>query len=242
VVLNARAAVVLLAALAAAAGTARLGLWQLDRAAQKNAVHQAQLNQRALPPLPVAGLARAAAAVPAQVHRQVVLQGRWLAPHTVYLDNRQMNGHAGLYAVTPLQLDDGSAVLVQRGWLPRDMLERTRIALPPLPEGPVQVQGLVAAAVPRLYEFDAAASGSILQNLDLTAFARETGLPLRPLVVVQEDGLAPPADGLLRQWPAPAADVHKNYGYAFQWFALCALIIGLYVWFQLLHPRRAQRP
>jgi len=133
-------------------------------------------------------------------------------------------------------------VLVQRGWLPRDMLDRTRVALPPLPEGPVQVQGLIAAAVPWLYEFDAAASGSIRQNLDLTAFARETGLPLRPLVVVQEDGLAPPADGLLRQWPAPAADVHKNYGYAFQWFALCALIIGLYVWFQLLHPRRAQRP
>jgi surfeit locus 1 family protein len=241
-VLIARGAMLLLAALAACAGTARLGLWQLDRAAQKNAVHQAQLRQRALPSLTAAELARTAAAVPAQVHRRVVLQGRWLVQHTVYLDNRQMAGRTGLYATTPLRLDDGSAVLVLRGWLPRDPLDRTRIELPPLQGGPVQVQALVASGVPRLYEFDAAASGSIRQNLDLAAFARETDLPLRPLVLVQEDGPAPPADGLLRQWPAPAADVHKNYGYAFQWFALCALIIGLYVWFQIIRPRRAQRP
>ena len=41
---------------------------------------------------------------------------------------------------------------------------------------------------------------------------------------------------------APAADVHKHYGYAFQWFALCALIVGLYVWFQLIRPRRRAAP
>jgi surfeit locus 1 family protein len=33
--------------------------------------------------------------------------------------------------------------------------------------------------------------------------------------------------------------VQKHYGYAFQWFALSALIIGLYAWFQLPRPRRA---
>jgi surfeit locus 1 family protein len=59
-------------------------------------------------------------------------------------------------------------------------------------------------------------------------------------VVVQEDGANPPADGLLRQWPPPAADVHKHYGYAFQWFALSALVLVLYVWFQILRPRTAR--
>ena len=38
-----------------------------------------------------------------------------------------------------------------------------------------------------------------------------------------------------------AAGVHKHYGYAFQWFALSALILGLYVWFQLIRPRRARQ-
>ena len=239
--LKLRNAIVLLAAIAAAALTARLGVWQLDRAAQKTALQQAMQQQRALPPLPQAQLAREAAELPAQVHRSVRLQGRWLALHTVYLDNRQMNGRPGFYAVTPLQLDDGSAVLVQRGWVPRDLLDRTRVAAPPPPEGLVQMLGRIAPGPARLYEFDAAASGPIRQNLDLVAFARETGLALRPLAVVQEDDAASattPSDGLLRQWPQPATGVEKHHGYAFQWFALCALIIGLYVWFQLIRPAR----
>jgi cytochrome oxidase assembly protein ShyY1 len=49
---------------------------------------------------------------------------------------------------------------------------------------------------------------------------------------------APNPDRLLRDWPFPAADVHKHYGYAFQWLALSALTIALYAWFQILSPRR----
>lgn len=239
--MNLRRAVVLVAALGMAALTARLGLWQLDRAAQKTALHQAQLQQRALPPLGLHELPGDAQTVSAQRHRQVRLQGVWLASHSVALENRQMNGRPGFFVLTPLRLDDGSAVLVERGWAPRDLLDRTRVPAPPPPAGRVQVQGRIAPGPGRLYDFDGAASGAIRQNLELSSYARETGLPLRPFSVVQEDGEVAPADGLLRQWPLPAADVHKHHGYAFQWFALSALIIGLYVWFQLIRPRRAGR-
>jgi surfeit locus 1 family protein len=172
------------------------------------------------------------------LHRTVTLRGRWMPEHTVYLDNRQMNDRPGFYALTPLMLDDGSAVLVQRGWLPRDPADRTHITAPPPPAGRVQVQGRIALDSPRLFEFDAAASGPIRQNLHVASYAQETALPLRPLIIVQEDGQSAPADGLLRQWPVPAADVSKHYGYAFQWFAMSALIMGLYVWFQLIRPSR----
>lgn len=233
--------VVLLAALAATLLTARLGVWQLDRAAQKNQV-QATLDARlALPALLPAELAHDAQAAAAQHHRAVRLEGRWLAERTVYLENRQMNGRPGFFAVTPLRLDDGSAVLVQRGWLPRDPMDRTRIVAAPPAPGRVVILGRIAPAPGRLYEFEAVASGPIRQNLDVDGYARETGLLLRPLTVVQEDGQPPPGDGLQRQWPRPAADVHKHYGYAFQWFALSALILGLYVWFQLIRPRRARQ-
>ena len=60
------------------------------------------------------------------------------------------------------------------------------------------------------------------------------------LVVTPAGDSAQVGDLLQRQWPAPAADVSKNQGYALQWFALCALITGLYVWFQLLRPRFAR--
>ena len=230
----------LLAAVAVAALTARLGWWQLDRAAQKIQLQQALDERQALPPLQGDALARSRAEVPAQQHRRALLQGRWLNERSVYLENRPMAGRTGFYLITPLLLDDGTAVLVQRGFMPRDLMDRTRVAAPPAAasSASVPVQGRIAPALARLYEFEATASGAIRQNLDLDAFARETRLPLRPWVLIQEDGPASPPDGLLRQWPAPNTGVDKHHGYAFQWFALSALTLVLYAWFQFIRPRR----
>lgn len=231
-------AVVLLAALATIALTARLGFWQLDRARQKLELQQARDGALAQPPLTAAELARDAAAAPSQVHRRVALSGRWLEHANVYLDNRTMNARTGFFVVTPLQLDDGRVVAVQRGWLPRDPVDRTRLAPHRTDAGPIALSGRMAAAPSRLFELGAAASGPIRQNLDLAGYAAELRRPLVPLVVVQEDDPARPADdGLLRQWPQPASDVHKHHGYAFQWFGLSALVLVLYVWFQVIRPR-----
>ncbi len=231
--------IVFVAALALCALTARLGVWQLDRAAQKTAAQQALDGQRQKPTLSQAELGQTAEQLAQQVHRSVALQGRWLAEHTVYLDNRPMSGRTGFFALTPLLLNDGSAVLVQRGWFPRDLLDRTRIAARAVPAGEQQVVGRIALSPSRLFEFDKAATGTIRQNLNVSQFKEETRLPLRPLTVVQE---AVPGssidDGLLRQWAQPALGVDKHHGYAAQWFALSALTAGLWLWFQVLKPRR----
>jgi surfeit locus 1 family protein len=237
--MNARRLLVLLAALASVVLTARLGLWQLDRAEQKTALQAALDTRRALLPLPATELAQDEAQAALQHHRATTLQGRWLDEHTLYLDNRQMRGRPGFFVLTPLLLEDGSAVVVQRGWLPRDQLDRTRVQAPPLPAARLSpVAGRIAPGPGRLYEFEAAASGVIRQNLDLTDFAQQTGLRLRPFTLVQEEASPPLADGLLRDWPQPATGLAKHHGYAFQWFALSTLILGLYVWFQLIRPRR----
>ena len=233
-----RSFIVLLAALAGALATARLGVWQLDRAAQKTALHEALLARAALPRLETTQLARSADEAAAQQHRRVALEGRWLAERSVYLDNRQMNGRPGFFLVTPLQIAPGDVVLVLRGWLPRHAQDRERLAPVDTPGGTVRIEGRIAPELPRLYEFESAASGLIRQNLDVAAYARETGLALRPMVVVQLDAGAPPDDGLRRQWTPATLDVSKHHGYALQWFALSALITGLYVWFQLIRPRR----
>ncbi len=232
--------VVLVAAVLAAALTARLGVWQLDRGAQKQALQRAIDERGTLPPLGLRELAATPDAAEAQHFRQVHLQGRWLSAHTVFLDNRQMNGHPGFFVVTPLLLGPGDAVLVQRGWAPRDFVDRTHLPVVPTPEGVVSIAARIAPPPSRLFDFGGSETGPIRQNLDMAAFAREAGVPLRPLSLLQLDP-AEPADGLQRQWPAPAVDVAKHHGYAFQWFALCALITGLYVWFQLIRPRLAAR-
>ena len=165
------------------------------------------------------------------------LRGRWVPGRDVFLENRQMQGRVGFYLVTPLQLEGRPAVLVQRGWVPRDQRDRTLLPAIATPVEPVEVDGRIAPPPARLYEFSAAASGAIRQNLDLGPYAAESGLRLAPLSVQQADTAATAGDGLLRDWPRPAVDVQRNYGYAFQWFAMAVLMAGLYVWFQLVRPR-----
>jgi len=230
-----RRMVVPLAALVAAAGTARLGVWQLDRAAQKTALFQAHQAQAALPPLAQSALPSDAPLPSQLLFRRVRLAGQWLAERTVYLDNRQMNGRPGFFVITPLLIANDDAVLVQRGWLPRDPAVRTHIVPPPTPQGRVEVEGSIVPGAARLFEFDSAASGPIRQNLDIDRYARETGLHLRPLLVLQAGGDT--AEGLRREWLPAVLDVSMHYGYALQWFSLSALVTGLYVWFQLIRPR-----
>lgn len=235
-----------LATLGAAAGiavTASLGNWQLGRAAQKNALHDAVVRQGALPPLDNAALASAAQPA-ALVSRQIVLRGTWEAGSQVFLDNRQMNGKPGFFVVAPLRLaESGKAVLVQRGWVQRNFTDRAQ--LPPVqpPPGIVEVRGRVVPPPSHLFELAAPGEGKgtspIRQNLDLAAFAAETKLPLMADVSVLQTG--PAGEGLLREWHEPSSGVAKHYGYAFQWFGLAVLIAILYAWFQLIVPRRQAR-
>lgn len=218
-------------ALLACAGTARLGFWQLDRAQQKLDLQAAADAALALPPLGASELPLAQAP-----HRRVRLRGHWLSAHTVWLDNRPMEGRAGFYVVTPLRLaETGRVLLVQRGWAPRDPYDRQRLPTLRTPSDEVGVEGQLVDGPSRLYDLGSAGSGAIRQNLDIAAFGREAGIELLPYTVVQTDPATD--DGLFRHWPAPDVGLHKHYGYAFQWFALCALIACLYVWFQLLRPR-----
>lgn len=221
------------AAAVGVAVTASLGLWQLSRAAGKQALQASMDAQRALPPLQGSALNNES-----PLQRPVVVRGTWLGAHTVYLDNRQMNGKPGFFVLTPLQLDGSPAVLVvQRGWAPRNFSDR--LALPPVqtPPGVVTVEGRIAPAPARLLDFDAPPGGAIRQNLDLARFAEELGRPVLAVTVVQTGEAS---EGLLRQWAQPASGAEKHYGYAFQWFGLAGLIAFLYVWFQIVRRFRSK--
>ena len=251
-------------ALLSFAAMVSLGRWQLSRAAQKEALQAEIEAQQNLPPVD----AQAFLALPdatSAMHRPVRLRGLWLAPHTVYLDNRQMHGVPGFYVLTPFALEGTErTVLIQRGWIQRNFTDRAKLEPIETPSGLVEVTARIApppahlldlgkdegAAAPAPAASAAAAattaatpesvgSSRIRQNLALEAFRAETGLPLRTDVSLQQTG--PASEGLQRDWPAPALGVEKHYGYAFQWFGLAALVVLLYVWFQLIAPFRRAR-
>ena len=127
------------------------------------------------------------------------------------------------------------AVMVQRGWLARNYQDRTALPKIDTPADAVQLTGRIATRAGKLLDLGAGEGGQIRQNLDLNAYALEIGEKLLPLVVLQTGS---DSDGMKRQWPAVDTGADKHHGYAFQWFGLSALWVILYVWFQLIVPRK----
>lgn len=217
--------------LVAVAVTLSLGRWQLSRASAKARL-QASVEERGRQGELDGASLLGSMPTDLLLHRRISVKGRWLAGGTVFLDNRQMNAKPGFYVVTPLQLEGSrQAVLVQRGWVPRNFVDRAQVPKIDTPSGVVEVAGRMAPPPAKLYELGGAVAGPIRQNLDLAQFSAETGVPLLPVSILQT-GVS--GDGLLREWPVASAGIDKHYGYAFQWFGLSALMAILYVWFQIV--------
>lgn len=268
-----RSVVVFLATVVGVSVTVSAGIWQLGRADQKIAIHEAMLARQAQPPLRNADLPCDASDWVQAEQRHVALHGTWLDRHTVFLDNRAMDGRAGFLVLTPLQLDaapsvpgrapcGAQAVLVQRGWVPRDLRDRTRLPEVPTPAGEALLVGRLVPAPSKLMELGAASAptGRLRQNVDVHELSQEWRLALRPGSVQQlqpqagaanqEGGVSarmggiPGADvdGLLRHWWQPSADVGKHQAYAAQWFAMATVMVALHLWFQWLKPLRLRGP
>jgi surfeit locus 1 family protein len=93
---------------------------------------------------------------------------------------------------------------------------------------------MVELAAPSGQALDSKVFQSLRQNLTIQEFEKDTGLKV--LATVME--IAPPSDGLLRNWPTILSGSDKNRAYALQWFVLAALSAGLFLWFQIIQKIR----
>jgi surfeit locus 1 family protein len=225
---------ILLVTLLVSGITARLGFWQLGRAHTKESLNAITEARQLEPPLRNEDFAAVKTAPDTWQQRSVDLEGQWLPQFTVYFDNRTMKSQTGFYVLTPFQLRNGPVVLVQRGWIARD---RTRSdLLPPIPtaQGEQSLKAKLVSSPSKLMELGAAAptkEGFVVlrQNIDVAEFGEEIKLPL--VATLQQTNDA--SDGLSRAWPVAISGADKNRGYAFQWFALSALALLLFAWFQV---------
>jgi surfeit locus 1 family protein len=92
----------------------RLGIWQLDRLAQRREFNSHYAAMTTMDPLelPVTG------SLEEMEYRQVVAEGFFDYSQQVAIRNQYHQGQNGFHLLTPLVLSDGSAVLVDRGWIP----------------------------------------------------------------------------------------------------------------------------
>ena len=239
--------IALLAMLIVAGTGIVLGEWQRDRANQKDII-AATLSQRAaLAPL----VLNSDAELPPieQIEfRRVIAHGEFIAGWPVYLDNRPQGGAPGFYLLMPFRIHNtAQTVLILRGWLPRDVGERTRLPQVITPPGLVTIEGSVRrnpGKVMQLGEPAPIQPGAILQNLSPADFAAASAMQVLDFIIEQSPNaemanlantgkghsgstagaafINSNADGLVRDWPQPSSGADKHRGYAFQWYALAA--------------------
>lgn len=97
----------------------RLGIWQLDRLEQRRAFNLQVATMRALPALHLTGEV-GPGDLAGMEYRQAVASGWYDFERQVALRNRYFQDRYGYHLLTPLVLDGGSAVLVDRGWIPAE--------------------------------------------------------------------------------------------------------------------------
>jgi len=210
----------------------RLGVWQLDRRAEKEDLFARFATA------PTLGVEQALE--DGHEFARIEAFGRYDAKRHLLLDNRIWKGRAGVHALTPFQLSDGRWLLVNRGWLP---LPPDRSSLPDVPTEPAArtIRGRLAAppaAGPRLGEADVLVSDrwpQLLTYFELDSAGAALNTPLQPWIV-QLDADDPSGFGD-RQWSPAVMEPAVHGAYAFQWMALAAT--SLIIW-ALLGLRRGR--
>jgi cytochrome oxidase assembly protein ShyY1 len=128
------------------AGCLVAGVWQLTRLADRKAFNAALVARGDLPVADIAAVLDDDGEQAA--YRRVTARGTYDPVRELVLLSRSYRGLSGHHAVTPLVLEDGRVVLVDRGWVPLIMDEPPLTEAPP-PRGPVVVRGVLQPSVER---------------------------------------------------------------------------------------------
>ncbi|MBP7960342.1 MAG: SURF1 family protein [Caldilineaceae bacterium] len=205
----------------------RMGLWQLDRMQEKQAYNALVVERYRLPVLTLPG--DVAGLTPDELaYRQVTVSGTYAYADQMRIRGQFVDGELGQRLITPLVLADGSAVLVDRGWVPYENLPPADVAR--FDEGPqATVLGTLRPAEPLPAGITPETSGSIppeWTQMDVAAMDGYVGPALFPLFIHQEAEPDRPFDALpLREEATIEMSAGTHLSYAVQWFSF-ALLAG----------------
>jgi surfeit locus 1 family protein len=195
-----------------AAVCARLGVWQLDRLAQRRAQNARIEQQLSLSPLELPAASAAPAAAAAVSYRPVSATGTFDFSHQQVVVLRPRDGVPGVFLATPLMVSDSSAILVERGWVPSP--DGKTVALETLAE-PTEttVEGHLVEG-----DFSAPPPDAWPGYVRRASPALVPGAPAFPLVL-RRTVLPPGAPDVMQPMLLPGLTNGPHLSYAIQWFA-----------------------
>lgn len=222
-----------------AAALVALGTWQVERLAWKRdliARVDARVHAEPVPPPARADWGRINAAD--DEYRRVAIGGTLENDRETLVYASTALG-AGYWVMTPLRLADGTAILVNRGFVPtdrRDPASRTTGQV----SGPVTVTGLLRMTEPEgtlLRSNDVAADR--WYSRDVAAIAEKRGVRGIAPYFIDADATPNPG-GMPVGGLTVVAFPNSHFVYAITWYVLAAMVAGLLV-YVVLGEIRARR-
>jgi cytochrome oxidase assembly protein ShyY1 len=217
----------------------RLGIWQLDRARQAQALLDAFAGAASEPSRPLATIA---ADLPAGRYPHVRVRGSFRADAGYLRDEQVRAGRLGVEVYAAFAPEGQAALLlVDRGWVAWTHAPGTQPALPSLAQGEVELTGLYA---PFPGSGLRAGGDSLTRQttwpkltlaIDHDEIAADLGRPLLPRVLLSD---ADPASGFERVWTPNLMPPTRHQAYAFQWFAFAVAALAIFV---LLHWKKVDK-
>lgn len=206
------------------AAMVKLGLWQQNRADEKQAIQDYVISQAATPlDLNVSSVAED------NLYQQAFGEGEYLQGQSILIDSQVHKGNVGYHVVTPFKLvDSEQIVLVNSGWVPAGASRNIQPKVS-MPNGQLKVYGRLQKphAKPPIWD-DAT---PLIQNgfwqylsLDYYAFKNNIQL-LSPLILELEPSLEG-VGGFQRKWRVyDDTWVNRHKAYSLQWFSMAVAFI-----------------
>jgi len=225
-----RAVGLVLLAVAVSVACVFLGRWQWHRHVARDAAIRLVEQNYSADPVPLDALLPEPGATldPGDVWRQATVTGTYDADATVLLRNRPVNSQPGFHVVTPLVLEDGSALVVDRGWVAWDDDASGELDVPAPPAGEVAVTVHLRPdepADPRSAPAGQVQAINVGQVLAAGGSAAESYGGYGGLV---EETPAPAT--ALGRLPAPSTDPGSHLSYAFQWWTFSVGSLAAFGW------------
>lgn len=212
----------------------RLGIWQLDRLEGRRAFNAQVETMRSLPAL---DLNRDSLdSIDEMEWRAVQVDGTYDFENQIAILNQYHNNQYGYHLLTPL-LFKGTAVLVDRGWIPADGNSATADWRKYDETGEVNVAGQVrhGQAKPAFGGVadtmpENGARLDIWNNADITQIATQLPYPILPVYIQQKPDVGDTEPPIPFQ-PEIELTEGPHFGYALQWFTFATILFLGYPFF-----------
>ncbi|MGX5217352.1 SURF1 family protein [Pseudomonas segetis] len=202
-----------------------LGFWQLDRAEQKRQMLAAHQLQEVAAPISLNQLE----GLTDTAYVRVKLQGSFDSNHSLLLDNRIRDGHAGVEVLQPFyDQASGLWVLLNRGWLPWP--DRRVTPAFSTPDSQLQLNASVYQPLGDGLQLQDVAASSAWPKLITKVDAKALWQQLGRAGLAAELRIEPGPAAFETQWPVVSMSPDKHLGYAVQWFAMALTLLGLFIY------------